>query len=88
MKVYTDWFEFNTKGEFDMVDLTERVKASVERSGVQEGMALVYAGHSTGALVLNEDEPGLIEDIKALLRNIVSTVGDYSHQGNAFAHLR
>jgi len=88
MKVYTDRVEFDTTGEFDVVDLTTRVETAVEGSGVGEGIAVVYAGHATGVIVLNEYEPSLLEDLKEFLRSLVPADGGYRHPANAYAHLR
>ncbi|MFQ6053854.1 MAG: secondary thiamine-phosphate synthase enzyme YjbQ [Candidatus Bathyarchaeia archaeon] len=88
MKVYTDRFEFDTRGEFNAVDLTAMVNAAVERSGVQRGIAVVYAGHATGVIVLNEYESNLLDDLRDLLRRLVPPDGGYHHHGNASAHLR
>jgi secondary thiamine-phosphate synthase enzyme len=88
LKVYTVGFEFETRGEFDVVDITRRVERVVAESGVSAGMALVYAGHATGVIVLNENEAGLLEDLRDLLRELTPSGGDYHHSGNAHAHLR
>ena len=88
MKVYTERFEFDTRGEFDVVDLTVRAEAAVERSGVQEGIAVIYAGHATGVIVLNEYEPRLLEDLKEFLGALVPVDGGYRHPANAHAHLK
>lgn len=88
MAVYTTDFSFDTRGEFDIVDLTARVEEAVRGSGVKEGMALVFAGHATGVLVLNEYDPALLEDLKGFMRRLLPADGDYRHPGNAHAHLR
>jgi secondary thiamine-phosphate synthase enzyme len=88
MAVYSTDFQFDTRGEFDIVDLTERVEEVVRGSGVNEGMALVFAGHATGVLVLNEYDRALMEDLKGFLRRLLPAEGDYRHPGNAHAHLR
>ena len=88
MKVYTDQFEFDTRREFDIVDLTSRVEAAVKRSGVREGIAVVFAGHATGVIVLNEYEPDLLEDLRDFLKRLAPSDGVYRHPANAHAHLR
>jgi secondary thiamine-phosphate synthase enzyme len=88
MAVYSMDFQFDTRGEFDIVDLTARVEEVVRGSGVNEGMALVFAGHATGVLVLNEYDRALMEDLKGFLRRLLPAEGDYRHPGNAHAHLR
>ena len=88
MVVYTSHFCFDTQEEFDVVDLTARVEEAVRGSGVNDGMALVFAGHATGVLILNEYDRALLEDLKGLLRRLLPAEGDYRHPGNAHAHLR
>lgn len=88
MVVYTADFDFETQGEFDIVDLTSRVGKAVRDSGVREGLAVVYAGHSTGVMVLNEYDSALIEDLKEFMRRTLPAEGSYRHPGNAHAHLR
>lgn len=67
MIIYSDELEFETRGEFDVRDLTPRLVEVVRRSGVKEGLLHIYSGHATGILILNEYEPSLIEDIKKML---------------------
>ena len=88
MAVYTASFDFETRGEFDVVDLTPRVGKAVRDSGVSEGLAVVYAGHSTGVLVLNELDHALIEDLKEFMRRLFPAESGYRHPVNADAHLR
>lgn len=88
MAVYTSDFHFETMGEFEIVDLTARVEEIVRSSGVEQGIALVFAGHATGVIVLNEYERALMEDLKGFLRRLLPSDGDYRHPGNAHAHLR
>ena len=88
MVVHTEFIEFWTSGEFDVVNLTQKVGEIVRGSGVGEGIAVVFAGHATGVLVLNEYDPALLEDLKAFMGETVPAGGDYLHPGNAHAHLR
>ena len=88
MVVYSSHFDFETRGEFDIVDLTTKGEESVRSSGVREGLAVVYAGHSTGVIVLNEYDGTLIEDLKGFLRRTLPADGSYRHPGNVHAHLR
>ncbi len=87
MRVSTDYFEFDTKGDFDVVDLTSRVSEAVRNSGIKEGVALVYAGHSTGVIVLNEYDSALLQDIRDFLGKLVPPDGEYRHPANASSHL-
>lgn len=88
MKVYSDSLTFDTQGEFDFVNLSPKVNRIVRESGVEEGIALIFAGHATGVIVITEYESRLLKDIQEFLRNEIPSEGDYHHSGNAFAHLR
>ena len=43
--------------------ITEDVQAAVDESGVAEGLVLVAAMHITAGVWINDDEPGLHEDV-------------------------
>lgn len=88
LRVHTDVFDFETKGEFDVVDLTAEVETIVRGSDIHEGLAVVYACHSTGVIILNEYDPALLEDLKAFLRKQLPAGDYYRHPRNAQAHLR
>ena len=79
---------FSTRGEVEFVDLTRQVKEAVSKSGVKDGLVHVFAPHATGVLILTENEPGLLDDIREFLERLVPKGMGYQHPSNAFAHLR
>lgn len=86
-------FTVRTKGHSDFVDITDRVSAVVEQSGVTEGIALVFVPGSTAALTTMEYEDGSIEDIKAVLEQLAPDHADYRHHRrwgdrNGAAHIK
>ncbi|MBW1716776.1 MAG: YjbQ family protein [Deltaproteobacteria bacterium] len=87
MKVHTASHGFETKNQYEAHDLTGWIREKVKRSGVRDGVAVVSTGHTSGALVMNELDPGLRRDIGALLERLVPPRGDYGHQANAPSHL-
>ncbi len=58
--------ELDTRGDGDFLDITSRVAEKVKGSGVASGVVVVLVQGSTAALILNEYEPGLLEDLRAL----------------------
>ena len=88
MKISSDYILFSTKGEFDFIDLTGRISEIVKKSGVNEGIALIFAGHATGVIVITENESRLRKDIKDLLERLFPSDRRYFHYENAYAHLR
>jgi secondary thiamine-phosphate synthase enzyme len=86
-------FGLKTKGNGDLIDITEKVSELVRKSGVQTGTATVFVPGSTAGLTTVEYEPGLIEDIEELFERVVPMGREYHHNlrwhdGNGHAHVR
>jgi secondary thiamine-phosphate synthase enzyme len=84
---------FATRGDGEIVDLTEGVQSVVRSSGRRTGAALVFGVGSTVAVTTMEFEPGGVRDVQALLDRLIPRDGDYDHNAlngdtNAHAHLR
>jgi len=88
MKVRNESVRFSTRGEIDFIDLTDKVQEVVDTAGVKNGLAHVFAPHATGILILTEYEPSLLDDIKAMLEELVPKRAGYQHPSNAHSHLR
>jgi secondary thiamine-phosphate synthase enzyme len=63
MKSHTVYKTFHTAQRREFVKITDDVQQAVEESGVAEGMALVSAMHITAGVWVNDDEPGLQQDV-------------------------
>jgi secondary thiamine-phosphate synthase enzyme len=93
MKVHTDEIVLFSEGQFSAFNVTDRVQEVVRESGVQEGMALVYYQHTTGAVLVIEHESGILADLEDVLERVVPEAFDYLHHRrgadtNGCAHLR
>lgn len=88
MNFYNETVTLSTQGEIEFIDLTDKVQRLVSKHSVKSGLAHIFAPHSTGILILTEQEPGLLEDIKALLEKLAPKNGGYNHPSNAHSHLR
>jgi secondary thiamine-phosphate synthase enzyme len=87
-KISTTRQSFSTKGEIDFIDLTDMVQAAVSESDIKNGVVHVFAPHSTGILILTENDYDLLNDVKVFLEEIVPKRKAYHHPSNAHAHLR
>ena len=74
----------------EIIDITNKVEEVVERSGVKNGICIVYAPHTTAAVTINENaDPSVKTDILNYLNRIVPWNGSYTHmEGNAAAHIK
>ncbi|MCY0868005.1 MAG: secondary thiamine-phosphate synthase enzyme YjbQ [Desulfurococcus sp.] len=70
MKVYHHVARFSTREKFQLIDITSIVEEAVGKSGVRNGIVVVHAPHATAAIVLNENEEGLINDIIDKLKDL------------------
>jgi secondary thiamine-phosphate synthase enzyme len=93
MAVHGGLLRMSTAGNGAITDLTQGVRSIVRRSGVETGVAVVFAVGSTVAVTTMEYEPGGVADLQALLDRLVPAAGEYehnvrNHDTNAHAHLR
>jgi secondary thiamine-phosphate synthase enzyme len=92
MKIYTETIELTTQKKREFVNITARVKAALQKSGMQDGVLLVTSQHVNAGVFLGDEEPGLLEDISEWLDHLAPERDDYRHAGrfesNAAAHLR
>jgi secondary thiamine-phosphate synthase enzyme len=71
--------DLTTNGSSQLVDVTDDLAAVVEKSGIRNGMALVYSPHTTCAIVINELESGFLEDFVESLAALVPEERYYRH---------
>ena len=92
MKVFTEYLWFNTTKRLEFVRITDEINTIVQKSGVDDGMALVSAMHITAGVFVNDWESGLIEDFQVWLEQLAPAGRDYRHhqtgEDNADAHLK
>jgi secondary thiamine-phosphate synthase enzyme len=91
--VHSGLLRLQTAGDAAVVDLTEGVRSIVARSGVEAGIAAVFAVGATVGVTTIEYEPGAVTDLQALLDRLVPPEGSYehnvrNHDTNAHSHLR
>ncbi len=83
--------EVPTSKRFQIVDITDDVQRLVYCAKVKHGIAVVFTRHTTTGLFINEAEKGLLEDIKAKMKELVPKGAGYSHDridSNAHSHIR
>lgn len=85
----THVFEVRTPAEA-LVDVTARVQAAVDASGVRSGLCTVFVPHTTAGVTINENaDPDVPHDILLSLRNMVPDLPGFRHgEGNSSAHVK
>ncbi len=93
MKIATQEERLETRGHTDIVDVTDRVRAVVDRSEIVNGQVLVFVPGSTGSVTTIENESGLRADLRAAVERWAPEDALYQHDrrwgdGNGYAHIR
>jgi secondary thiamine-phosphate synthase enzyme len=79
LTLWAETLDFRTASARQFLDVTEQVAAVVRRSRVSQGWVSVFSKHTTAAVVLNENEPLLLEDLGAMLERLSAAGGVYQH---------
>jgi len=93
LKTYSESFEFDTKGELHIINVTEDVEKTLKNSGLKNGIACLFTTSSTSAITTIEYEPGLLQDLPAALERLFPKKIRYEHEerwhdGNGHSHVR
>lgn len=78
----------NTKKNFEVIDITSKINQEID---IESGIANIFSKHSTSAIVVNENEIGLLADLELMLSDLVSDKYSWQHDridNNAKSHLK
>ena len=83
----------STRGNCDIIDITEEVQSLINKNKFDEGNALIFVGGSTAGVTTIEYEPGLRKDYPEFFNRIAPENINYKHDntwhdGNGHSHLR
>jgi secondary thiamine-phosphate synthase enzyme len=80
----------NTREHSEMIDITSLIGQEVDKSGIKDGMCLLFVPHTTAGVTINESaDPSVRLDIQAVLDKLVPWEGFYRHlEGNSAAHIK
>ncbi|RLG75447.1 MAG: YjbQ family protein [Thermoprotei archaeon] len=90
MKFYVKEITLRTTSKYQLIDITSNVEDIVRESGIRNGLCLVFAPHATAAIIANEHEYGLMNDIVNKIKSDFPENGKWQHNlidDNAHAHL-
>jgi secondary thiamine-phosphate synthase enzyme len=93
LPVITKELPLHTKGELDIVNITDKVVDAVKASALRNGVVIMFIPGSTAGLTTIEYEPGLLKDFPEMLERIAPKNIPYEHQkmwhdGNGHSHVR
>ena len=85
----TSEINVSSKEKYQLIDITDKVEKVVKESQIKDGLVLVFAPHSTAAILLTENEEGLKQDWLSFFKKLVSGF-DFQHNridNNADSHI-
>jgi secondary thiamine-phosphate synthase enzyme len=85
--------DLQTRGNADIIDITEGVTQAVREAGIRSGIVTIFCPSSTSALTTIEYESGCLADLRRLFDEILPANRDYAHNarwgdGNGHSHAR
>ncbi len=86
-------FTVDSKGDCDIINITDSVTELVGKSCIKTGIGLAFVAGSTAGISCVEFEPGLVEDLNELYQRIAPKGPTYGHDarwgdGNGHSHVR
>ena len=93
MEIETHSIQVETRGNCDIIDITNAVSNLISNHNFVEGNVLVFAGGSTAGITTIEYEPGLLKDYPKFFDRIAPVNLNYDHDntwhdGNGHSHIR
>ena len=88
MTVKSNSFKIDTNKNFEIIDITSKINDLLD---INEVIVSIFSRHSTSAIVVNENESGLLSDLEFTLDNLITDKYSYSHDridNNARSHLK
>jgi secondary thiamine-phosphate synthase enzyme len=86
-----DHFTVHTQKRNELVDITGQVKQALGRSGIRQGLVVVYCPHTTAAVTVNEAyDPDVAHDMLLWLERAVPQAqpGFRHGEGNSDSHIK
>lgn len=77
--VLCESLETTTTTAPEFIDITDEVQNIIAASGAQFGQVTILSTHTTAAIVVNEHEPLLLEDMARVLEEMAPVDAKYEH---------
>ena len=82
-KIYHESIHIKTQEHLQFVDLTDIIAELIRKSEIAYGFVNIHTRHTTAAIIVNENEPLLLEDMKEILESMAPQSRHYQHDNFA-----
>jgi secondary thiamine-phosphate synthase enzyme len=79
LQVHHETLRHDTGDAVQFLDITRELVDFVTQTGVEHGFLNVQSSHTTAAIIINEHEPLLLDDMKQLLERVAPRDAQYTH---------
>jgi len=79
MKIIKNTIDIESSNQIEFLDVTEKIQEIIESSQIQNGQVLVYSAHTTMGVVINHNEPLLLQDFMRIFYKLVPVDDQYTH---------
>ncbi len=76
--IETHNFEFTTRGEDDILNITEKIQEAIEHSEAQNVMAHLFPQSTTSGLPIIEWEKGILDNLRKAIGRVPTEKGSMS----------
>ncbi len=93
MSVITSYIHLSTRGNADIYEITGQISQAVVQAGLKNGVVTIFCPSSTSAVTTIEYEPGVVNDLRRILDELIPANIPYQHDeawhdGNGHSHVR
>lgn len=79
MNIYKKQIEIETKNQIDFIDITDEIKEAIKESKIKDGQVLIFSPHTTASILINHNEPMLLQDFSRILYRLAPIDDRYNH---------
>ncbi len=79
MRIHKQAISLESRTQIEFIDITDRVRDIVKESSIRQGQVVVFVPHTTMSVVINHNEPLLLQDFMRVLYKAVPIDDRYSH---------
>lgn len=83
-----DTINIETNSKFDIINITNKIQAYIDKSNINSGIAVIFIPHTTAGVSINENaDPDILKDLKQIFNKVIPENDNYKHfEGNSQAH--
>ena len=79
MKIHKEKITFKSAAQIEFIDITDDVQKVIDNSGIRDGRVCVFLQHTTMGVMINHNEPMLLQDFMRVLYRLAPSDERYSH---------